>query len=311
LDEYRAPERGCRRAHEDHPGCAGELPELQAQGPPEARRAAGARCDYESLPLGLRGRVKSQAGDALRTRHPGSQTACDLPITPEALGREWRVILDGILEDDEFSILLDGLKREDGRSNLGDFHYIPVLCHEIRKATRVLLEVCGLLLEQVQGVAPRYGVIWPGPECTPTRVRLSGHRRMAERILAGVRELARSGTPPGLILNNHCQVCEFREPCHTWVVQEDSLSLLLGMGEKEIGAYNRKGFFTVTQLSHTFRYRKPRKREESCLPPTTTRCKPGPSARGSFASTAGLRSRRHQRGCTSTSKGSPTGTSTT
>jgi predicted RecB family nuclease len=223
----------------------------------------GAKCDYESLLLGLRGRVKSQAGDALRTRHPASQTACNLPITPEALGRGWRVILDGTLEDDELSIFFDGLKREDGRSNLGDFHYIPVLCHEgheLRKATRVLLEICGLLLEQVQGVAPRYGVIWHGPECAPTRVRLSGHRRAAERILAGVRELARSGTPPGLILNTHCQVCEFREPCHARAVQEDSLSLLLGMGEKEIGAYNRKGFFTVTQLSHTFRYRKPRKR---------------------------------------------------
>lgn len=32
------------------------------------------------------------------------------------------------------------------------------------------------------------------------------------------------------------------------------------MGEKEIRAYGQKGIFTVTQLSYTFRYRKPRKR---------------------------------------------------
>jgi predicted RecB family nuclease len=32
------------------------------------------------------------------------------------------------------------------------------------------------------------------------------------------------------------------------------------MGEKAIKAYNRKGFFTVTQISHTFRFRKPRRR---------------------------------------------------
>ena len=42
--------------------------------------------------------------------------------------------------------------------------------------------------------------------------------------------------------------------------RNDNLSLLRGMGEKEVRAYSQKGMFTINQISYTFRYRKPRKR---------------------------------------------------
>ena len=67
-------------------------------------------------------------------------------------------------------------------------------------------------------------------------------------------------TPPRLVLNDHCQVCEFRQRCHEQAVQEDNLSLLRGMGEKEVKGYARKGILTVTQLAHTFRPRRKGKR---------------------------------------------------
>src|SRR5262249_57286731 len=40
----------------------------------------------------------------------------------------------------------------------------------------------------------------------------------------------------------------------------DDISLLSGVGEKELQQYNRKGLFTLTQLSCTFRPRKKSKR---------------------------------------------------
>jgi predicted RecB family nuclease len=43
-------------------------------------------------------------------------------------------------------------------------------------------------------------------------------------------------------------------------MKDDDLSLLGGIGEKEIRKYNRKGLFTTTQLSCTFRIRKQGKR---------------------------------------------------
>ena len=43
-------------------------------------------------------------------------------------------------------------------------------------------------------------------------------------------------------------------------MKEDNLSLLRAIGEKEAKAYARKGIFTITQLSHTFRPRRKGKR---------------------------------------------------
>ena len=69
-----------------------------------------------------------------------------------------------------------------------------------------------------------------------------------------------TSSPPQLILNNHCSICEFHQRCHDQAVREDNLSLLRGLGEKEIRKLSRKGIFTITQLSCTFRLRKRGKR---------------------------------------------------
>jgi hypothetical protein len=69
--------------------------------------------------------------------------------------------------------------------------------------------------------------------------------------------------PPRLILNDHCAVCEFRQRCHQQAVEEDNISLLRGLKEKEVKAYARKGILTVTQLAHTFRPRRRRRRSRS------------------------------------------------
>jgi predicted RecB family nuclease len=70
----------------------------------------------------------------------------------------------------------------------------------------------------------------------------------------------REAEPPRLVLNNHCQVCEFRQRGHQQAAREDSRSLLRGLGEKEIKGYARKGILTLTQLAHTFRPRRRGKR---------------------------------------------------
>ena len=60
------------------------------------------------------------------------------------------------------------------------------------------------------------------------------------------------------MLNSHCQVCEFRQRCQAVATTKDDLSLLRGMAEKEVKKYAKRGVFTVTQLSFTFRARKGR-----------------------------------------------------
>jgi predicted RecB family nuclease len=223
----------------------------------------GTKCDYETLLTEMRAEVRLAAIDKILASHPGEEILRNVPLTTSALKQGASFILNAALNDDLVSLEFDGLKKVDGPSKLGNFHYIPILFFEsrqVRKEQKLLLEIHGGILSGVQGKLPSYGIIWHGKECKGTKVRLPDDCHRTERVLHELTELAGAESKPKLLLNDHCQVCEFRQSCHVQAIQEDNLSLLLGMGEKEIKAYNRKGFFTVTQLSHTFRYRKPRKR---------------------------------------------------
>jgi predicted RecB family nuclease len=166
------------------------------------------------------------------------------------------LILDEVVEDDDFCVRLDALQRAADPSSLGDFHYVPVVIHEAERASKehkALLELLGLILGTVQGREPAYAILMHGRGCETRRPKLHSGGRLARRTLEQLKELRGSGTLARLTLNSHCQVCEFRQRCRAEAEAKDDLSLLRGMGEKEIAKYARRGIFTVTQLSCTFR----------------------------------------------------------
>jgi predicted RecB family nuclease len=219
----------------------------------------GTPSPYEVLLTGRRDEVRLRVLDCILTQHSADEVARNVPLTAAALKRGPLYVLDPTFEDGTVCLNYDGLKRVDGPSKLGDFHYVPVLFgagEHVGKEQRLLLEVYAVLLSRVQGRTPAYGVVWKGRECRATKIRLSTEPRKAERVL---RELQEAG-PPKLVLNDHCQVCEFRQRCHEQAMREDNLSLLRSMGEKEIRSCGRKGILTVTQLAHTFRPRRKGKR---------------------------------------------------
>ena len=119
----------------------------------------------------------------------------------------------------------------------------------------------GLVLARVQGLRPAVGLVARGPDGRLGKVRLDAKLyRQAEQVLDEVKRLQAGGEPPRLTLNKHCHLCEFRQRCRTQAEKADDISLLGGVGEKELKRYNRKGIFTLTQLSCTFRPRKRGKR---------------------------------------------------
>jgi predicted RecB family nuclease len=222
----------------------------------------GTRSDYEGLLVERRAEVRRRAADKIVTHHHEDQVARNVPLTADALKAGPLFVLDTVLEDDPVSLHFDGVKRVDDASELGDFHYLPVLFHEgeqVRKEQRLLLEVYGLLLSGIQGRMPASGVVWHGKECRATKVRLGTDPRKAEQVLRELKQM-QDGGPPRLLLNDHCPECEFRRRCHEQVVRDDNLSLLRGVGEKEVKGLARKGIFTLTQLAHTFRPRRKGKR---------------------------------------------------
>jgi predicted RecB family nuclease len=125
----------------------------------------------------------------------------------------------------------------------------------------LLLAILGTVLGDLQGRQPEIGIVFLGDRCRGAKVRLTGSlREQARDILREIQESLGDVKPPRLMLNSHCQQCEFRERCRHQAEADDDISLLDGMGEKELRKHNRKGIFTVMQLSCTFRLWKRGKR---------------------------------------------------
>jgi predicted RecB family nuclease len=219
----------------------------------------GDKSDYEALLTKLGGEVRLKAIDKILVGVEDVKVPRDIPLTVSALKQGLPFVFDAFLEDDVVALSFDGLKRVSGPSNLGDFHYVPMLFASPMKAgkeQRVLLEVFGQLLSKIQGKSPAYGILWHGKDCTPTRIKLNAGLRKGEQVLGDLREMSNSSSPPKLTLNDHCRVCEFRKGCLARAEEADSLTLLDRMTPKLIKRYEKKGIFTVTQLSYLIRPRR-------------------------------------------------------
>src|SRR5262249_12609294 len=132
---------------------------------------------------------------------------------------------------------------------------------KVDRRPKLLLAVVGLILGHVQGLRPAVGLVVRGTDTRLGKVSLDAKvYRQAEQVLGDLVRLKEGGEPPRLTLNRHCQVCELRMRCRRKAEEADDISLLGGVGEKEMRRYHRKGIFTLTQLSCTFRSRKRDKR---------------------------------------------------
>jgi predicted RecB family nuclease len=215
----------------------------------------GQRSDYDLFLREARDRVRRAATETLLARHPGVEVPRALPLTADLLRRGLPLLLDVLFEDEELSVRFDGLLRVAGDSLLGGFHYLPVLFHEAERPSpglRLLLGIHGVILGRLQGKEPAAGVLFHGRGCRERKPRLAGVAGQARRLLREARE-ARAAPPPRLVLNDHCQVCEFRSRCLAEATAKDDLSLLRGLTEADVRNYARRGLFTVTQLSFIFR----------------------------------------------------------
>ena len=224
----------------------------------------GTKSDYEVMTEAASRASRELSLARLVARYGGGNAYRGTAITAAMLKQGARLLADAILEDDGMSIRFDGLKRADEASKLGGHHYVPVLHNHGDKVSRqqkLLLAVLGLALGRVQGLRPATGLVARGPEGRLGKVRLDASLyRLAEQVLDEVKRLQAGGDLPQLTLNKHCHLCEFRQRCRMQAKEADDISLLGGVGEKELKTYNRKGIFTLTQLSCTFRPRKRGKR---------------------------------------------------
>ena len=232
------------------------------------RGEEGIQSSYEKLLVEQRANLQPKAIEKIRYEYRDTEVATDLALSPDNLRKGTPFILTARLENDSHSVLFDGLRKIDSSSTLGDFRYEPVMfcpARRVRASDRQQLAARAVLLGRVQGALPGGGVVYLGHNSARTGIRFGPALTLAENLLRDAQRLQRADTPPKLLLNDHCRVCAFRDRCRNQAIREDNLSLLRGIGEKNIKRYARNGVLTLTQLAHTFRPRRQGKRAE--VPP--------------------------------------------
>ncbi len=150
------------------------------------------------------------------------------------------------------------MERVRGGSEFGTFHYIPVIFSPKKKLSqedRFEIAYDGYILETLQSRRPEYGKVICGDGFKTTKLRIGSQIEKINNVVAKIKKI-NLDSPPRIVLNRHCQICEFKDSCRAKSVEKDDLSLLAGIGFKEIETQNKKGIFTVTQYSYTFRPRK-------------------------------------------------------
>ena len=223
--------------------------------------------------LGLNAKLDRDYQLNAKQRFATNQDAFDFEEQPAGRNelRSGRtVILDTVINAAYFSSTIDALIKTDGRSALGEFRYEPVMfCRHPSaiKPLRLALAFRAFILGQMQKTLPTHGILVRGPTFTSSRFRVESDIKFVASSAVELRKRLLANEQPDIILNRHCDVCQFKEHCRAQAEQIDHLSLLRGMSEKEIIRHNSKGIFSVKQLSYTFRPRRRPKRAKPTAPP--------------------------------------------
>ncbi len=221
----------------------------------------GTISDYEQLIKEVAIGMHQTATGKLNARHKKAETKGINRLDRASLKQALPLFLGPVFHNAKMSFYFDALQRAPGSSTLGEFHYIPVLFHQTERPSRKqrsMLEIQALVLARLQRKKPGFGILIHGIDHQVKRVRMKLNDGKSQLVLKEIMEI-QAGKQPRFHLNDHCTICEFYQRCYADAKAKDDLSLLRRISEKEILKYNKRGIFTVTQLSCTFRARKSRK----------------------------------------------------
>lgn len=179
-------------------------------------------------------------------------------------------LVDATLRSEHLEAYCDVLTKVHTNSENRRISYEPTVAtgtYSIASEQKVELLFVGLVLGQIQKRLPDLGRI----------ISMDGkaHRIQLKKGYGGIKACLRvledwCNSPPNesptLVLNKHCPACQFRDICQEQAEKENNLSLLARMTPKAIQKYNKRGIFTLHQLSYLFKPRRKRKKRKNPEP---------------------------------------------
>ncbi len=207
------------------------------------------------------------AAQLLKSTVQENEYCSGTPSLPAIKAGQFKVIFNPLLKSRKLSAQPDVILRTPHSDTLPAY-YFPVRFLARNKPLiddKLLLAFDATALSRVTGSLPQSGKLICGTQFATTTVPLAKLLKRVQLILPNIARLSTQQSAPDLVLNKHCQECEFQQRCRKLAVELDDLSLLSNLTSKERKKYNNKGIFTVTQLSYTYRPRK-RRRSTSSRP---------------------------------------------
>jgi predicted RecB family nuclease len=191
------------------------------------------------------------------------RSECVISPPPAVLkAGHWRLATNVLVQTQDLESHVHAVERSvpSGQRKLA--RLIPVrfaMDNKVDYGTKLLLTLDALTLSEMLGESVSRGRIVHGDNCASLNVSIPPLAAKLREHLGKMTTLLADPSPPDLVLNRHCIECEFTARCREKATETDDLSLLSGMTEKERKKLHKKGIFTATQLSYTFRPRRRRK----------------------------------------------------
>src|SRR5208282_4935641 len=164
--------------------------------------------DLEVVEAELQGAYRERAADVLLRKCVKSPEAVASAFTNIDIHSGPQLILGPTVEDGQTAFEFDALRRVDGESSIGRFHYSPVLFWQgetLGRNQTLLMAAGGIILSRHQRVQPTTATVIFGNECRARTLHLTQHYKVAQQVLDGLG----GDDAPRMILNDHCPLCEF------------------------------------------------------------------------------------------------------
>lgn len=229
----------------------------------------GSDIEFANCKQRLVRRYKEEGQEQLRHSFRPDELFVGTPSVSAFRKKEYRLIIDCVLQVDGIKSHIHALEKMNTRGSRRSTPYAPVRfipTGKITKQDKLLLAFDALATSRYLDKEPSLGKIIHGNEHSIKKVRLTELMKLAIAVVDEILRKQPELNPTAVILNKHCAECEFRSQCYERAVEKDDLSLLSGLSEKERAKLHKKGIFTVTQLSYTFRPRRRPKRDVSKPP---------------------------------------------
>ena len=183
--------------------------------------------------------------------------------SPEKIKNGIPVLLEVNLTFDNLKAYAVVLTKDDRHSSPRKHNYTPTIVIGTRKVSReqkLQLAFVAYILSKLQQEKPVSGIIVGNGDKAST-IKLEAFYKEIDTILKNIKiwTINSKSEPPNLLLNKDCLECPFGNECEAKAIEKDDLSLLRRMSPKDIKKNQKKGIFTINQLSYLFKPRKQRK----------------------------------------------------